>query len=84
MIAFEFAALFAIALLVVSVTLVAATYRALPLAKQLKAELDACPDKLELRYTITETVGRWNDGTVVPLKPRQARLVPQPAMRAAA
>ena len=81
---FELAALFALAVVLVLAALVAAVHRALPLAKRLKTELAACPDSLEMRYTITETVGRWNDGTVVPLKPRQARLVPQPAMRAAA
>ena len=81
---FEFAALFTLVALVTLGSLIALIRRALPLAKQIKAQLATCPDKLELRYTITETVGRWNDGTVVPLKPRQARLVPQPAMRAAA
>jgi hypothetical protein len=81
---FDFAALFVLFALLTLGSLLASIHRALPMVKQLKAKLAACPDKLELRYTITETVARWNDGTVVPLKPRQARLVPQPAVRAAA
>jgi hypothetical protein len=84
MLVFEFATLFALTSLLAAGSLVASLRGALPLVKQLKAELAACPDKLELRYTITETVVRWNDGTVVPLRPRQARLAPQPAARAAA
>jgi hypothetical protein len=84
MLAFEFAALFALAALLTAGSLAASLRGVLPMVKQLKAELAACPDKLELRYTITETVVRWNDGTVVPLRPRQARLVPPPAARAAA
>jgi hypothetical protein len=84
MLTFEFAALFALAALLAAGTLVVSLRDIWPLAKQLKAELAACPDKLELRYAITETVVRWDDGTVVPLKARQARLAPPPAMRAAA
>ncbi len=86
MLTFEIAALFALAALLASGSLAASITRAAPLVKQLKAELAACPDKLEFRYTITETVAAWNDGTVValPLRPRQARPLAQPAMRAAA
>jgi hypothetical protein len=81
---FEFAALFALVVLLIAGAFAGLVHRALPLVKQLKAELAACPDKLEMRYTITETLAVWNDGTVVPLRPRQARLAPQPAARAAA
>lgn len=84
MLTFEFAALFTLTALLAAGSLVASLHSAWPLVKQLKAERAACPDTLELRYTITETVVRWNDGTVVPLRPRQVRSVPQPAARAAA
>jgi hypothetical protein len=84
MLEFEFAALFAVAALLILGGLAGSIHRALSLVKQLRADLAACPDRLELRYTITETVARWNDGTVVPLRPRQARLVARPALRAAA
>ncbi len=84
MLTFEFAALFALTALLAAGSLVASLRSAWPLAKVLRTELAACPDTLELRYTITETVARWNDGTVVPLRPRQVRSVPQPAARAAA
>jgi hypothetical protein len=81
---FEFAALFALAVLLASGLLAAMVLGAMPQIRRLKFDLAACPDKLEMRYTIVETVARWNDGTVVPLKLRQARLVPQPGARAAA
>ncbi len=83
MFAFEFAALFAVAALLAVGSLAGSLRKAWPMASQLKAELAACPDKLELRYTITETVVRWNDGTVVAL-PLRTRPLAQPAMRAAA
>jgi hypothetical protein len=81
---FEFAALFAVAALLILGGLAGSVRRAWPLVQQLKAELAACPDMLEMRYTITETVACWNDGTVVALRPLQARLARRPAMRAAA
>jgi hypothetical protein len=81
---FEFAGLFALIALLTSGAFAGSVHRALPLVKQLNAELAACPEKLEMRYTITETLAVWNDGTVVPLRPRQVRLAPQPAARAAA
>jgi hypothetical protein len=84
MIMFEFAALIALVTLLTLGSLIASIHRAVPLAKRLSIELAACPEKLEMRYTIIETVARWNDGTVVALRPRQSRPVPQPAARAAA
>lgn len=53
-------------------------------SQTMKARFDACPERLEVRYRIVETVSTWNDGTVVPfpLKPRQPR--PEPGLRAAA
>jgi hypothetical protein len=84
MLTFEFAALFAVAALLILGGLAGSIHCALPLVRQLKAELAACPDTLELRYTITETVAAWNDGTVVPLRPRQLRPARSPAMRVAA
>ena len=83
MLTFEFATLFALAALLIAGSLVASLRGVLPLAKQLQADFAACPDTLELRYTITETVARWNDGTVVAL-PLRVRPLVQPAMRVAA
>jgi hypothetical protein len=83
MLEFEFAALFTLAAVLASGSLVASLRGALPMVRQLKAGLAACPEKLELRCTITETVVRWNDGTVVAL-PLRSRAPARPAMRAAA
>jgi hypothetical protein len=83
MLTFEFATLFALAALLASGSLVASLRGVLPMVRELKAELAACPDRLELRYTITETVVRWNDGTVVAL-PVRNRAPARPALRAAA
>lgn len=52
---------------------------AVPAFKAIRDELAATPATRELRYTITETVVSWNDGTVVALPVRPARLV-RPAL----
>lgn len=63
---------------------IAASLRhALPHVQSLRAQLASCPDKLTLRYTLTETVSRWDDGTVVPL-PIKRRLPAPHGLRAAA
>lgn len=81
--AIELSALFALAALLILGGLAGSIYRAMPLFKQLKDDLAACPETLELRYTITETVVRWNDGTVVAL-PLRDRAFARPGLRAAA
>jgi hypothetical protein len=86
MIGFEATALFLVVTLVAGATIMATLRRALPQARQLRQALASCPDKLELRCTIRETVVGWNDGTVValPVRPRPVRLVQQAGLRAAA
>jgi hypothetical protein len=81
---FEFAALFALTALLVAGSIAGTLRQTLPLIKGLQSELAACPETIELRFTITETVARWNDDTVVPLRPRQPRPAQQPGVRAAA
>lgn len=52
----------------------------------IRQELESCPQMRELRFTIRETVVRYNDGKIIALPVRQPRLVrpaPQP-LRAAA
>ena len=47
---------------------------AVPAFKAVREELASTPLTREMRFTITETVVSWNDGTVVALPVRQARL----------
>lgn len=62
-------------LLVVSLGLLAQMVRvALPRFAALKRELAECPATRELRFTVRETVVSWNDGTVIALPVRPARL----------
>lgn len=73
---FEASALFLLAALLICGVFAAALRQALPLARRLRAALADCPETLELRYTIRETVVGWNDGTVVVL-PLRARSIPR-------
>jgi hypothetical protein len=52
--------------------------------RAIRTRLDACPERLELRYRIVETVSTWNDGTVVPFPLKQRQPRPEPGLRAAA
>jgi hypothetical protein len=62
--------------MVVSLGLLAHMARvAMPAFRAVREELAATPLTREMRYTITETVVSWNDGTVVALPVRQPRLV---------
>lgn len=59
---------------------------AVPAFRAVRDELAATPLTREMRFTVTETVVSWNDGTVVALPVRQPRLVrssPQPLREAA-
>jgi hypothetical protein len=47
---------------------------AVPAFKAVREELASTPLTREMRFTITETVVSWNDGTVVALPVRQPRL----------
>jgi hypothetical protein len=73
--------------MVVSLGLLAHMARlAWPTFRAVREELAATPLTREMRFTITETVVSWNDGTVVALpvrRPRLARPSQQP-LRAAA
>ena len=61
--------------MVVSLGLLAHMARlAVPAFKAVQEELVATPLTREMRFTITETVVSWNDGTVVALPVRQPRL----------
>jgi hypothetical protein len=61
--------------LIVSLGLLAHMIRvAAPAFRAVRDELAATPLTRELRFTITETVVSWNDGTVVALPVRQPRL----------
>lgn len=73
--------------MVVSLGLLAHMARvALPAFRAVREELAATPLTREMRFTITETVVSWNDGTVVALPVRQPRLArpSQPPLREAA
>ncbi|MBX9644475.1 MAG: hypothetical protein K2W91_10300 [Novosphingobium sp.] len=61
--------------LVVSLgSLVQMVRTAVPAFKAVREELAATPLTREMRFTITETVVSWNDGTVVALPVRKVRL----------
>lgn len=77
----EFAVLLAIAVVCLLVGLVGMVCAAIPAIKALRAELAATPEVWEMRFTIRETVVSWNDGTVVALPLRPARLA-RPALSA--
>lgn len=53
---------------------------AVPAFRAIREQLAVTPATRELRFTLTETVVAWNDGTVVALPVRQVRLV-RPAAR---
>ncbi len=66
--------------MVSSLALLAQMVRAaVPAFRAVREELAATPLTREMRFTITETVVSWNDGTVVALPLRQVRLV-RPAL----
>ncbi len=76
-----FAAVAAFALISIGSTL----WNALPAIMRLRGELARGPEMRTYTYRISETVGRWDDGTVVafPVRPK-ARLHRPHAPRAAA
>lgn len=80
------ALLFAASALLALATIAGSLRSALPRVAGLRAELAGCSDRRELRFRITETVVRVDDGKVValPVRTRRVRLAPQPGLRAAA
>lgn len=86
MIEFEFSALFVLAALLATGSLASTLCRALPLVRVIRAQFATTSEVRELGYTITETVARWNDGTVValPVRMRSHRPRLSNGLRAAA
>jgi len=76
----EFSVLLAVSLVISLGALVQMVRAAVPAFKTVREELEATPLTREMRFTITETVVSWNDGTVVALPVRTARLV-RPSMQ---
>lgn len=70
----EFAVLLASAMVISVGALVQMARRAVSAFRAIRNELAVMPETRELRFTITETVVSWNDGTVVALPVRQPRL----------
>ena len=69
----EFSVLLAVSLVISLGALVQMVRAAVPAFKTVREELEATPLTREMRFTITETVVSWNDGTVVALPVRTAR-----------
>ncbi len=53
-------------------SLVHSVRSALPQVAALRQALRDCPETLEMRFTTRELVVQYNDGKVVPLRPRAA------------
>lgn len=70
----EFSVFLAVTLVASLGALVQMIRAAVPAFKAVREELEATPLTREMRFTVTETVVSWNDGTVVALPVRKARL----------
>lgn len=81
---FEAAVLFSLAGLLAISDIAGSLRRIYGRVGAIKAQLEACPQTLEMRYRITETVVAWNDGTVVEFPVRRVLPRPADALRAAA
>jgi hypothetical protein len=78
MIGFEFSVLMVLSLVFAGGTVVHAVQAVLPQIAGLRQALEQCPEILEVRFTVRETVVRYDDGKVVPLRPRAAIKFRQP------
>lgn len=85
MIGFEVSVLLILSALLAGGTAVQSLRNALPQIAGLRQALNDCPETFELRFTVREVVVRYNDGKVVPLRPRVAisRPIPLPTRAAA-
>lgn len=83
MLTYAIATLFAVAGFAALLVIAAALRTAAPMIASLRRDLAAYPERLVVTARIVETVARYEDGKVVRI-PVRARLVPQPALRAAA
>lgn len=72
MFGFEFSVLLTCSALLAIGTLVQSLRAALPQIAGLRQALRDCPEVLEVRYTTRAMVVHYNDGKVVPLRPRTA------------
>lgn len=81
---FEAAVLFSLAAVLALCDIAGSLRRIYGRAGAIKAQLEACPQSLEMRYRITETVTAWNDGTVVEFPVRRSLPRPAHGLRAAA
>lgn len=72
MFGFEFSVLLACAALLALGSLAQTLRTALPQVAALRQALRDCPDMLETRFTTRAVVVHFNDGKVVPLRPRAA------------
>lgn len=70
----EFALLLTVALVGSVLALIRMARSAIPAFKAIREELATTPLTREMRFTVTETLVSWNDGTVVALPVRTARL----------
>ena len=76
MFGFEFSVLLILSTLLAGGTIVQSLRTALPQIFGLRQALNACPEMLELRFTVREVVVSYHDGKVVPLRPRAAISLP--------
>lgn len=83
MLTYAIATLFAVAGLTALLVIASALRSAAPQIAALRRDLAACPQRLAVTARIVETVAAFDDGKVVRI-PVRARLVPRPALRAAA
>ncbi len=72
MFGFEFSVLLILSALLAGGTIMQSLRTALPQIAGLRQALNACPDTLDLRFTVRQVVVSYNDGKVVPLRPRAA------------
>jgi hypothetical protein len=76
MFAFEFSVLLTCSALFAIGSLTRTVRAALPQVTALRQALRDCPEVLEMRFTTREVVVQFNDGKVVPLRPRAVVTLP--------
>ncbi len=69
---FEFSLLLSCFALLALGSLVQTVRAALPQVAALRHALEQCPETREVRFTIRSVIVHYNDGKVVPLRPRAA------------
>jgi hypothetical protein len=85
MFAIEISVLLALGGIFAVASLVRSFRTALPQIAGLRQALKDCPETRQVRFTVREIVVSYNDGKVIPLRPRGAVNLPRPqTVRAAA